>query len=65
MKSLKTVALIFGIISFAIGVLAVLSGGGVEHVVLLGQTLIIAGAILLAATVVSSAIADRDNRGPR
>ena len=66
MKSLKTVTLIFGFICFVIGVLAVLSGGGpVEHVVVLGQTLIIAGTILLAASVISSAIADRDNRGPR
>ena len=66
MKSLKAVTLIIGFICFAIGVLAALSGGGpVAQIVALGQTLIIAGAILLAASLISSAIADRDNRGPR
>lgn len=63
MKSLKIVTLIFGFISLAIGVLAALSSGGpMEHVVLLGQTLILAGAILIAAAVISSAIEGLNKR---
>ena len=61
MKSLKTVTLVFGFICFAIGVLAALSSGGpIEHVILLGQTLVLAGAILIAAAVISSAIEGRN-----
>jgi len=44
-------------------VVAVLSGGGpVEHVVRLGESLIIGGAIIIASAVISAAIAGRENK---
>lgn len=60
MKILRSLALTFGFICIVIGVLAVLSGGHVEHVVMLGQSLVTAGAIIIASAVISAAIASRD-----
>jgi len=52
---------LFGLACFFIGVTAALFGGGgpVEHVVALGNSLIIAGAILTAGALISTAVAAR------
>ena len=63
MKLIRSLTLTFGFICLLIGVLAALSGGGpVQHVVLLGQSLIIGGAIIIASAVISAAITSRDNK---
>lgn len=50
MKLIRSLALTFGFICLLIGVLAALSGGGpFQHLVLLGQSLIIGGASLSPA----------------
>ena len=59
MKILRSLTLIFGFASLVIGALAVLSGGHVEHVVMLGQSLVLAGAIIIASVVISAAISSR------
>ena len=62
MKILQSLTLTFGFICLVIGALAVISGGHVEHVVMLGQSLVVAGAIIIASAVISAAIARRDNK---
>ena len=63
MKILRSLTLTFGFVCLVIGVVAVLSGGGpVEHVVRLGESLIIGGAIIIASAVISAAIAGRENK---
>jgi hypothetical protein len=56
-KSLRSLSIVTGVGCLIIGVAAALSGGGtVEQVIALGHTLVIAGAILIAGVLVSSAI---------
>jgi hypothetical protein len=63
MKILRSLTLTFGFVCIVIGVVAVLAGGGhVEHVVMLGQSLVTAGAIIIASAVISAAIAGRENK---
>jgi hypothetical protein len=62
MKILRPLTLTFGFVCIVIGVLAVLSGGHVEHVVMLGQSLVLAGAIIIAGAVISAAISGRENK---
>jgi hypothetical protein len=58
MNALRTIVTVIGIGCLGLGVLAVLSGGGTtEQVAVLGQSLVIAGAILLAGALISAAIA--------
>ena len=61
MKLLRSLTLVFGFICILIGVAAALSGGTVEHVVRLGESLIVAGAIIVGAAVISAAIVSRNN----
>ena len=61
MNALRTIVTVIGIGCLGLGVLAMLSGGGtVEHVAVLGQSLVIAGAILLAGALISAAIASNN-----
>ncbi len=63
MKLLRSLTLTLGFICIVIGVAAALSGGGpVEHVVLLGRSLIIGGAIIISGAVISAAITSRDDK---
>jgi hypothetical protein len=51
-----------GLGCFVIGWVASLSGGTSEDVIALGHTLVIAGALLISAVLISSAIRDDKNR---
>lgn len=61
MKILRSLTLTLGFVCLVIGVAAVFSGGTVEHVVRLGESLIVAGAIFVGAAVISAAIVSRNN----
>lgn len=59
MKTVNTLRLVLAIggsLFIAIGWVVALSNGTVSNVVLLGHTIIIAGAILIGAVLISSAI---------
>jgi len=60
-KILRSLALTLGFVCLVIGVAAVLSGGTVEHVVRLGESLIIGGAIIITGAIISAAIISRNN----
>jgi len=60
-KILRSLALTLGFVCLFIGVAAVLSGGTVEHVVRLGESLIIGGAIIITGAIISAAIISRNN----
>ena len=58
MNTLRKLAAVVGVGYLLIGMAAAMSGGGAtQHVIALGQTLVLAGAILLAGVLISSAIA--------
>ena len=61
MNTFPILPTLFGLACFFIGVTVALFGGGgpVAHVVALGNSLVIAGAILTAGALVSTAIATR------
>ena len=57
MNALRNLSAVLGVGCVAFGLLAVLSGGGrSDQVIALGHTLILAGAILVAGVLISSAI---------
>lgn len=58
MNALRNLSAALGIGCLALGLLAAMSGGGrTDQVMALGHTLILAGAILVAGVLISSAIA--------
>ena len=59
----RSIAAVIGVGSLAIGWVASLSGGGIEHVVALGNTLLTTGAIIIAGVLISSAIVERNQNG--
>lgn len=57
MNALRNLSAVLGVGCLALGLLAVMSGGGrSDQVIALGHTLILAGAILIAGVLISSAI---------
>lgn len=58
MNALRNFSTVLGVGCLALGLIAALSGGGrLDQVIALGHTLILAGAILMAGVLISSAIA--------
>jgi hypothetical protein len=58
MKSLRNLSAMLGVGGLALGLLAVIAGGGrPDQVAAIGHTLILAGAILIAGVLISGAIA--------
>ncbi len=58
MNALRSISAVLGVGCLVVGLIAALSGGGtVAQVTALGNTLILAGAILLAGVLVSAALA--------
>lgn len=59
MASLRSALATLGFGCFVVGLVASLSGGGtIREVTALGNSLVTAGAILIAAVLVSAAVAD-------
>jgi hypothetical protein len=63
MKALRSVSIILGILFLAVGVLAALQNGTPDNIVALGHALLIAGAIILAGVLISSAISENGRKG--
>lgn len=58
-----SVSAVIGSVFLVVGVIAVMSGGGtMEQVIALGQTLVIAGAMILAGVVISVAVASNGGK---
>ena len=63
MNILRNISAVLGVVCLALGLLAAVSGGGaVEQVMALGHTLILAGAILIAGVLISSALVGSDGK---
>jgi hypothetical protein len=63
MKTLRSFSLALGIGCFVVGLIACFSGGGtLVQVVALGNTLIIAGAIIFAGILIASATLESGKR---
>ncbi len=63
MNTVRVLLTTLGFGCLVVGLLAAFSGGGTEEQIRsLGTTLILAGAIIIGAIIISSAILERSNR---
>jgi len=62
MKPFRSVSAVLGILFSAVGLLASVQNGTPDNIVALGHALLIAGAIIIAGVLISSAIAGNGRR---
>lgn len=63
MNYLRPLTAVLGVGCLVVGFWAALSSGTAEHVTALGNSLVIAGAVIIAGAIISSAIARNGGKG--